>query len=175
MGLFGLAVSGQATAPRSDIAAQGGVAPHDQAERTTERFRQECRAAGVKSFEAVIDESEKASSLVRHGHCNDLTLLTNADPAAPDRRLTQNFVEHIVLHTARPTVILPCAGRFDTIGTIGANVLVAWNDSREPRVRCRMRCRSFAWPNTFKSRSGTKEAPMTTRPCACASMHCTSG
>ena len=34
--------------------------------------------------------------------------------------------------TPRPTLILPfAAGRFSTIGTIGTNVLVAWNDSRE--------------------------------------------
>ena len=135
VGLIGLPVPvpvpAQATATLSDLAARGADTLHDQAERTAERFRQECRAAGVKSFEAVIDESDKASSLVRHAHCNDLTILTKADPAAPDHRLTQDLVEHIVLHSARPTLILPYASRFDTIGTIGTNVLVAWNDSRE--------------------------------------------
>ena len=102
-----------------------------QAERTTERFREECQAAGVKSFEAVIDECDTASSLVRYAHCNDLTVLTKADPAAPDHCLTQKLVDQIVLQSARPTLILPCAGRFDTIVSIGTHVMVAWDDSRE--------------------------------------------
>ncbi len=130
VGLFKLPVPAQATTLLSDPAAQV-VAPHQQAEQTAERFRKECVATGVKSFDAVIDKSDQAASFVHHAHCNDLTILTKADPAAPDHGPTQDFVEHIVLHSARPTLILPYAGRFDTIGTIGTNVLVAWNDSRE--------------------------------------------
>lgn len=123
-------VAAEATASGSDFAALGQGTPLDQAERTTERFREECRTAGVKSFEATIDEADMASSLVRHAHCSDLTILTKADPAAPDHRTAQELVEHVVLHSARPTLILPYAGRFDTIGTIGTNVMVAWDDSR---------------------------------------------
>ena len=123
-------VSAQATTLLSHQAMRGDT-PRHKAEQTTERFRKECQAEGVKSFDAMIDESDKASSFVHHAHCNDLTILTKADPAAPDHRGTQDFLEHVVLHGARPTLILPYAGRFDTIGTIGTNVLVAWNDSRE--------------------------------------------
>ncbi len=123
-------VAGKATASGSDFAAPGQGTLRDQAERTAERFREECRAAGLNSFEATIDEADMASSLVRHAHCSDLTILTKADPAAPDHRATQLLVEHVVLHSARPTLILPYAGRFDTIGTIGTNVMVAWDDSR---------------------------------------------
>ena len=123
-------VAAEATASGSDFAALGQGTPRDQAERTTERFREECRTAGVKSFEATVDEADIASSLVRHAHCSDLTILTKADPAAPDHRTAQDQVEHVVLYSARPTLILPYAGRFDTIGTIGTNVMVAWDDSR---------------------------------------------
>ena len=130
VGLSNAPVSAQATTSLSDHAVRADT-PHRQAEQTTERFRKECGVAGVKSFNAVIDESNQAASFVHHAHCNDLTILTKADPADPDHRVTQDFVEHIVLHSARPTLILPYAGRFDTIGTIGTNVLVAWNDSRE--------------------------------------------
>ena len=130
VGLSNVPACAQATTSLSDHAARAGT-PHCQAEQITERFRKECGAAGVKSFKAVIDESDQVSSFVHHAHCNDLTILTKADPADPDHRATQDFVEHVVLHSARPTLILPYAGRFDTIGTIGTNVLVAWNDSRE--------------------------------------------
>ena len=43
-------------------------------------------------------------------------------------RRAQALVEEVVLYSARPTLILPYAGRFDTVGS---NVLVAWDDSRE--------------------------------------------
>ena len=49
-------------------------------------------------------------------------------PTAPRHRWAQDLVEQVVLYSARPTLILPYAGRFDTIGT---NVMVAWDDSRE--------------------------------------------
>ena len=123
-------VGAQANASGSNFAVLGQGTPREQAERTTERFREECQAAGVKSFEATIDEADTASSLVSHAHCSDLTILTKADPADPDHRAAQELVEHVVLYSARPTLILPYAGRFDTIGTIGTHVMVAWDDSR---------------------------------------------
>ena len=123
-------VAGEAAASGAEFAARGQGTPRDQAGRTTERFLDECKKAGVRSFDATIDEADMASSLVRHAHCSDLTILTKADPAAPDHRTAQELVEHVVLNSARPTLVLPCAGRFDTIGTIGTNVMVAWDDSR---------------------------------------------
>ncbi len=126
--LIDLPVSAQAAASLADFAALAWDTLRDQAERATNRFRDECRAAGVKSSEAVVDESDKAPSLVRHAHCSDLTVLTQADPTAPRHRWAQDLVEQVVLYSARPTLILPYAGRFDTIGT---NVMVAWDDSRE--------------------------------------------
>ena len=127
-GLIDLPASAHAASALADFAALAWDTLRDQAGQAADRFRDECRAAGVKSCEAVIDESDKAPSLVRHAHCSDLTLLTQADPASPEYRLVRNLVEQVLLYSARPTLILPYAGRFDSIGT---NVLVAWDDSRE--------------------------------------------
>ena len=127
-GLIDLPVSAQAAASLADFTALAWDTLRDQAERAADRFRDECRAAGVKSSEAVIDEADKALSLVRHAHCSDLSVLTQADPAALGYRLAQDLVEQVVLYSARPTLILPYAGRFETIGT---QVMVAWDDSRE--------------------------------------------
>ncbi len=99
-----------------------------KAEGATRRFSDACRAAGLKSVEAVVDEADKARSLVRHAHCSDLTILTQADPAAPGHRQAQDLAEQVVLNSARPTLIIPHAGRFETLGT---NVMVAWDESRE--------------------------------------------
>ena len=125
-GLIDLPVT--AAVSPADFAAFAWNTLRDRAERATDHFRDECRAAGVKSFEVVIDESDKAPSVVRHAHCSDLTVLTQADPTAPGHRWAQDLIEQVVLCSARPTLILPYAGRFDSIGT---HVMVAWDDSRE--------------------------------------------
>jgi len=100
----------------------------EQAREATQRFEEECRKVGLKSFEVVVDEADKAASLVRHAHCSDLTVLSQADPDAPGHRQVQAIVEQVVLHSARPTLVLPYAGRIEKVGT---HALVAWDDSRE--------------------------------------------
>ena len=127
-GLIDMPVSPGAATSLTQFAALAWDTLRDQAEQATQRFRDQCRQLGVKSFEAVTDESDKATSLVRHAHCSDLTVLTQADPSVPGHRLAQDLVEQVVLYSARPTLILPYAGRF---GTVGTNVMVAWDDSRE--------------------------------------------
>ena len=127
-GLIDLPIALESAATLIEFAGLAWDTLRAQAERTADHFRAECRAAGIKSFEAVIDESDKAQSLVRHAHCSDLTVLTQADASAADHRAAQDLVEKVVLYSARPTLIVPCAGRFDSIGT---HAMVAWDDSRE--------------------------------------------
>jgi nucleotide-binding universal stress UspA family protein len=123
----------------------------DRAEQLTEGFRDACRKAGLRSFEAVIDEADKAESLVRHAHCADLAVLSRADPSAAGHRVAQELGEQIVLHSARPTLVLPCAGAPATFGT---DIMVAWDDSREaaralsdalPLLRLARRVRVVTW------------------------------
>jgi nucleotide-binding universal stress UspA family protein len=117
-----------AAASLNECAALVWDALRDQAERAADQFRDGCHAAGVKSFEAVIDEAGKVESLVRHARCSDLTVLTQADPSTPHYVATKDLVESVVLHSARPTLVLPYAGHFDSIGS---RAMVAWDDSRE--------------------------------------------
>ena len=150
-GLFNMPVSSDAATALAEYAALAWDTLRDQADQAAQRFRDECRAAGIKSFEAVVDESDKAQSLVRHAHCSDLTMLTQADPAAVGHRSAQSLVEQVVIHSARPTLILPYAGRLDTVNT---NVMVAWDDSREaaralsdalPLLRIAKRVQVVSW------------------------------
>ena len=127
-GLIDMPAAPEAASTLAEFAARAWESLRDQAERATLRFREECSAAGLKSFEAVVDENDKASSLVRHAHCSDLTVLSQADPRAGNFRLAQEFVEQVVLYSARPTLILPHAGRFENVGS---RALIAWDDSRE--------------------------------------------
>ena len=127
-GLVDVPASQEVATPLTQFTTLARATLRDHAEQAAERFRDECREAGVTSFEAVVDEADKAPSLVRHAHCSDLTVLTQAGPNGPGHRWAQELVEQVVLYSARPTLILPCAGLCDTLGT---TVMVAWDDSRE--------------------------------------------
>lgn len=126
--LIDLPATPRAAASLNDYAALVWDALRDQAERAADHFRDECHAAGIKSFDAVVDEANKVASLVRHARCSDLTLLTLADPSDPNHSATKELVESVVLNSARPTLVLPYAGHSASIGT---RVIVAWNDGRE--------------------------------------------
>lgn len=127
-GLIDLHVATGADSSLGAYAALAWDTLRAQAEGAAARFRDDCRAAGLKSFEAVVDDADKGPSVVRHAHCSDLTVLSQADPATTDHRAAQDTVEQVVMHSARPTLILPYAGRVDKVGD---SILVAWDDSRE--------------------------------------------
>jgi nucleotide-binding universal stress UspA family protein len=117
-----------AAASLAECAAIVWDALREQAERAADRFRDDCHAAGLKSFEAVIDECGKIDSLVRHAHCSDLTVLSQADPASKTHAADRDLLERAVLFSARPTLLVPYAGFVDNIGS---RVMVSWDDSRE--------------------------------------------
>jgi nucleotide-binding universal stress UspA family protein len=127
-GLVDLPPTFGGAAALAEYASFAWEALREQAELAAHAFREHCHAAGLKSFEAVVDQADRAPSLVRHAHCSDLTLLTQADPALPGHRGAQAAVEEVVLYSARPTLVLPYAGHVETLT---GNVLVAWDDSRE--------------------------------------------
>ncbi len=132
--LVDLPSSPEAAVSLAELAARVWDTLRAQAEQATQTFSEACRAAGLTSFEAVLDEADKAPSLIHHAHCSDLTLLSQADPSAPNFRATKEVVEQVVLHSARPTLILPYANEAnsaDHFDRIGSQVLVAWDDSRE--------------------------------------------
>jgi nucleotide-binding universal stress UspA family protein len=89
-------------------------------------FQERCRAEGVASVEADVHEGDKAAVVLHHSHCADLCIIGQADPSSPSHRDDRRFVEHVVLHNARPTLVVPHAGRFDVVGQ---HVLLAWDDS----------------------------------------------
>lgn len=99
-----------------------------RAQAAAARMRQACTDGGLGSFETVVDENDVAASLVRHAHCSDLAIVSQADPQARGHAATQAIVEQALLYSARPTLVLPYAGTFEPLGQ---RVLVAWDDSRE--------------------------------------------
>jgi nucleotide-binding universal stress UspA family protein len=143
----------------ADLGQQVWDAMVREARQRVETFRTACRQAGLKSFEALVDESDQAASITRLAHCSDLVLLGQADPADAAFRQGQKLVEDVVLQSARPTLILPYAGHH---ASVGSRVLVAWNDSREatravtdalPLLRCAERVEVIAWQEPKQAES----------------------
>jgi nucleotide-binding universal stress UspA family protein len=58
----------------------------------------------------------------------DVTVLGQADPDHPYFDTLARLPETVMLGSGRPVLIVPYAGRFDTVGR---NVLVAWSGTRE--------------------------------------------
>jgi nucleotide-binding universal stress UspA family protein len=105
------------------------IARADALQRAGERvtqFRARCRSAGVASVEDGVYEGDKAAVVLHQAHCADVTVIGQVDPASPSHRDDRRFVEQVLLRNARPTLLVPHAGRFELIGE---NVLVAWDDS----------------------------------------------
>ena len=79
------------------------------ARQRVEVFRAACRQAGLKSFEALVDETDQAGSIVRLAHCSDLVILGQADPADPTHRQMQKLVEDVA--AKRPADLGPALCR----------------------------------------------------------------
>lgn len=127
-GLIDTAPPGTPEKAAADYAALAWDTLRDQAEQATQRFSTACETAGLRSFEVVIDEAQRGSSIVEHAHCSDLVIVSQSDAASPHHKQTQDTVEQVVLYSPRPTLVVPHAGRF---AHVGQRVLVAWDDSRE--------------------------------------------
>ena len=137
--VIGAAPTGSVPAPAEFVPVGAGASLADYADAVwmaldqrghelQERFEAACRQAGVASHETIVVHADKAQSLVRLSHCSDIVVISQADPEAPDFPAASERVADVVLHSARPTIVLPFAGEFDTIAS---RVLVAWDDSRE--------------------------------------------
>jgi nucleotide-binding universal stress UspA family protein len=112
----------------SDYADAVWMMLDERAQAAQARFEEACRQAGLESHASIVEHADKAQSLVRLSHCSDIVVISQADPEAPDFPAASERVADIVLRSARPTIVLPFAGEFDTIAS---RVLVAWDDSRE--------------------------------------------
>jgi len=91
-------------------------------------FRDQCVAAGLASFDAIVAEDDETQALLRHGRASDLLVLGQVDPGQPRASAARRMLEDVVLQSPRPVLVVPYVGHF---GAVGKNVLIAWNGSRE--------------------------------------------
>jgi nucleotide-binding universal stress UspA family protein len=87
------------------------------------------RAAAERAeltYEWRLVEGDVVHSAVLHALHVDIAILGQNDPEHP--AVAPHLPESVLLGSGRPVMIVPYAGRFDTVGS---NVLVAWNATRE--------------------------------------------
>ena len=95
--------------------------------RAREAFERAAELAGINAeWRAPAGSILDAATL--HGRHADVILLGQDDPDDPDAFVARHFVEDVVLGAGRPVLLVPRTGDF---ATIGENVVIAWDDSRE--------------------------------------------
>lgn len=97
------------------------------AEAAKANFEAKTKAAGI-SAEWRTGEGYDPDILNQHARYADLVILGQHDPDEDALTVSDGMPEEVVLGSGRPVLIIPYAGRYETIGT---RVLVAWNASRE--------------------------------------------
>ena len=134
--LIGLAPTGLLEAPMlqgssnafSDLADHAFQLMRHRAQEAVAVFERTCSAAGAVGHESVVVEEEKTAALVRHSHCCDLVIMSQPQPDTAAYAPSRALLEEVALATARPTLIVPYAGRFEPPRL---NALIAWDEGRE--------------------------------------------
>jgi nucleotide-binding universal stress UspA family protein len=87
-------------------------------------------AASLRGISAewreISEAPEDAPAL--HARYADLTILGQLDPDRAEAEIIRPHPEQITLASGRPVLVVPYAGRFETVGQ---RVLIGWNATRE--------------------------------------------
>lgn len=98
------------------------------AQQGVDTFEQQVAEAGVQSTESRIANEDAGAAMSLHGRYADLVVLGQTNPDAMGVAVDAGFPQYVLLHVARPVLVVPYAGTFSNIGQ---KVMVAWNASRE--------------------------------------------
>lgn len=99
----------------------------ESAQAAAAAFEAQCSAAGVAHRSSVV-VGAAVDALVRAGRCSDLVVVGQTDSAARVDSVPSDLPQQLVLQTGAPVLVVPYAGSFTSIG---ANVLIAWKNTRE--------------------------------------------
>lgn len=100
----------------------------ERAKSALAEFESIVQRMGAASVEQRIVDDEAGAGIALQARYSDLVVIgqTNPDESLPD--VKNNFPEYVVMNSGRPVLIVPYAGRFDSVG---GRVLVAWDASME--------------------------------------------
>ncbi|SAK60401.1 UspA domain-containing protein [Caballeronia temeraria] len=92
-----------------------------------ETFELAAKSAGINA-EWRAPAGPVLDAALLHGRHADVIVLGQDDPDDATAFVVRNFVEDVVIGAGRPVLLVPRAG---DIRTVGENVVIAWDDSRE--------------------------------------------
>lgn len=97
-----------------------------QGKEALQEFEAAARRMGVSSIESHMVDDEAGAGISLQARYSDLVVIGQTDLEDPSPATLPDFPEYVVLNSGRPVMIVPYAGRFDTVGK---RVLVAWDAS----------------------------------------------
>ena len=101
---------------------------YQRANDSLAHFEEIAKAAGALTCERRLVDDDSAGALAMQSRYADLVVVSQDDRADPAAHLSVRLAEYVMLNSARPVLVVPYAGRFETLGE---NVLVAWDASME--------------------------------------------
>lgn len=99
----------------------------EEAGRLEGAFWERTRRNGLLG-EWRVAEGPTASVVALHARYADMVVLGQIDPEDPVAQMAKGSVEQVLLSSGRPVLLIPQAGRFETVGE---TVLIGWKASRE--------------------------------------------
>jgi nucleotide-binding universal stress UspA family protein len=96
------------------------------ANRALDRFDAAAHKALLSGFERRLVEDEAGAGICLQARYSDLVVVSQTAPGEFQLGLRADFPEYVLLHSARPVLVLPHTG---VKGEIGRKVTVAWNGS----------------------------------------------
>lgn len=125
---LGLALVGYpAIVALPETASQLESRARERAEIIEAGFRERLRRDDIRGdWHLAVGDSERV--VADMARATDLLVLGQHDPGEPTATVARRLVEDALMTTGRPLLLIPFAGRFDTVGS---NVLLGWNGSRE--------------------------------------------
>jgi len=99
----------------------------ETADKLREVFQHVTSLRGLSAEWRVIAEGPEADPAL-HARYVDLTILGQLDPDRGETEMIRPRPEQVTLASGRPILVVPYAGRFETVGR---RVLIGWNATRE--------------------------------------------
>lgn len=115
--------------------AEAGAKMEEVRKAATERLRAEgkatfeaaARRADANQAEWRASSEDAVQAVALHARYADLAVIGQSEPGS-DTGVVASFPAHLVLYVGRPLLVVPYAGRFESVGK---RVLVAWNAGHE--------------------------------------------
>jgi nucleotide-binding universal stress UspA family protein len=101
----------------------------DRRERALSAFDRFVKEPGPRIEWRELSTEPPIWGVAQAAFCADLLVLGQHEPGSPSARdVPADFVESVVIDSGKPVLVVPYAGE---IASVGQNILVAWNASRE--------------------------------------------